>query len=173
MDPELREYHKKTEKELSEFRREIESDLKEWRRELGQTISDVATETRERFRRADDERDGIKDLNKTEFGKIADKLDRLTGLALSTNGKVQKHEEEIYGTPNDKGLKSKVGSLGDSRTWVTVLIGFICTLCVIAWTIWGSDLRARGIVNKTDAEEIDLIDRQIWKHAHPENGNTH
>ncbi len=144
---------------------DIGEKLKELEHRTSAEIKDFTTETRERLQRADIERAEVKDFQKTEFREINRKIDILTQLARDTNGRVNIHEDELFGKGSEKGIKSDVKSLVDSRTWITILVGFICTSSIITWTLFGTEIRSRGIVNKTQEEEISLIKQEIWKHA--------
>ena len=168
-DSELERHRKSVADDLKIHREDVARDLVDWRDRIDQTIRDLSTEMRERLRTADEERKNQYNFQKTEFREIRESIEELKMLARETNGQVQRHKEEIYGTPNEDGMKKSVRSLLDSRLYITILAGFIVSLILIVWTVYGPEIKSRGFLNRTDAEELQLIDQEIWKHNHQKN----
>lgn len=153
----------KTERELHRFRKEVEKDLMDWRAHISQSILDVQTDTRVRLARAETERDNFYKDSRIQFSELGRKMDRAISLAESTNGKVTKHETAIYGPSGTGGLCGDVKSLLDARLYVTVLVGFLATTIGIVWMIYGPEIKERGILNRTIAESVQLIDSRVHK----------
>lgn len=158
----------KVEKELHHFRKEVEKDLMEWRAQIGQQILDVSTDTRSRLARAESERDNFYKDARFHWTDIGRKLDRAISLAEATNGRVNNHEETLYGPDFKSGVRSDVRSLLDARLYITILAGFLAAAGSLTWYAWGAEIKERGILNRTEREQIELIEREIWKHK---NGN--
>lgn len=167
MDPELESYHKKVERDLHEFRKGVEKDLMEWRGQISKQIVDISTDTRSRLARAETERDNFYKDSRFHWTEMSQKLDKAISLAEATNGRVNNHDDELYGPDRRGGLRADTRSLLDARLYVTIAAGFIATAISLTWFAWGSEIKERGILNKTDKELSELIEREIWRHKTP------